>query len=522
VYIWAGPHHLLNTALPDWAQTLGTVFSVMLWAPSWGGMLNGLLTLKGAWGKVRTDPVLKFFAAGVTFYGMATFEGPMLSFKSINGLAHYTDWIIAHVHAGALGWNGFMAAGMFYWMVPRLYGRDLWSKKLADSHFWIGTFGILLYVISMWVSGITQGLMWRATDAQGALVYPNFVETLDAIRPMYWMRLIGGSMYLLGMVMMAYNLARTALAGKAVDGEATVVVERVQTTEVPWIDIVAGKPIILVTLVAVVTATMAVVNNEASIFLATVLIVVAILGTMALHLAVDRSRPRWHRLLEGRALLFSSFTILAVLTGGVAELVPTLLVTPTDRRVLAEAKPYRALELEGRDLYVREGCYTCHSQMIRPFAFETKRYGDPSTLAESVYDHPFQWGSKRTGPDLAREGGKYPNLWHYRHLLDARSVSPGSNMPPFPTLATGTVDLARTRTKMHAMQSIGVPYDDKEIAGAADDASTQGAAIAKNLREDGVADVNPRAEIVALIAYLQRLGKHPEPPHTVDVAALTP
>jgi cytochrome c oxidase cbb3-type subunit I/II len=522
VYIWAGPHHLLNTALPDWAQTLGTVFSVMLWAPSWGGMLNGLLTLKGAWGKVRTDPVLKFFAAGVTFYGMATFEGPMLSFKSINGLAHYTDWIIAHVHAGALGWNGFMAAGMFYWMVPRLYGRDLWSKKLADTHFWVGTFGILLYVISMWVSGITQGLMWRATDAQGALLYPNFVETLNAIKPMYWMRLIGGSMYLVGMVMMAYNLARTALAGKAIDGEATVVVERTQTTEVPWIEIVAGKPILVVTMVVVVAASMAVVNKEASIFLAAVLVVVAILGTMALHLAVDRSHPRWHRLLEGRALLFASFTILAVLTGGVAELVPTLLVTPTDPRVLAEAKPYRALEVEGRDLYVREGCYTCHSQMIRPFAFETKRYGDPSTLAESVYDHPFQWGSKRTGPDLAREGGKYPNLWHYRHLLDARSVSPGSNMPPFPTLASDTVDLGRTRTKMHALQSIGVPYDDKDIERAADDASAQGAAIAKNLREDGVADVNPRAEIVALIAYLQRLGKHPEATHAADVAALTP
>src|SRR5579871_3216958 len=219
VYIWAGPHHLLNTALPDWAQTLGMVFSVMLWAPSWGGMLNGLLTLKGAWSKVRTDPVLKFFAAGVTFYGMATFEGPLLAIRSVNALAHYTDWIIGHVHSGALGWNGLMAAGMFYWMVPRLFGTQLWSRRLADAHFWIGTFGILLYVASMWVSGITQGLMWRATDAQGALVYPNFVETLEAIKPMYWMRLVGGSMYLAGMVMMAYNLGRTALAGKAVDGE---------------------------------------------------------------------------------------------------------------------------------------------------------------------------------------------------------------------------------------------------------------------------------------------------------------
>jgi cytochrome c oxidase cbb3-type subunit I/II len=522
VYIWAGPHHLLNTALPDWAQTLGMVFSVMLWAPSWGGMLNGLLTLRGAWGKVRTDPVLKFFAAAVTFYGMATFEGPLLSIKSVNGLAHYTDWIIGHVHSGALGWNGFMAAGMFYWIVPRLYGRDLWSKKLADAHFWLGTFGILLYVVSMWVSGITQGLMWRATDAQGALEYPNFVETLNAIRPMYWMRLIGGSMYLVGMIMMAYNLARTALAGHAVDGEATVVVERVAPRDVPWEEVIFGKPVILVTVVSVLVTSMAVVNNEASLVFACFVVVVAILGTMALHLAVDRSRPRWHRLLEGRALLFASFTIIAVLAGGVAELVPSLLVTPSDPHVLAEAKPYRALELEGRDIYVREGCYLCHSQMIRPFTFETKRYGEASTMSDSIYDHPFQWGSKRTGPDLAREGGKYPDLWHYRHLIDARSVSPGSNMPPFPRLATDEVDLTRTATKMHALQSIGVPYEAREIESAARDAEAQGGEIAKSLEADGVPGVNSHAEVVALIAYLQRLGKHPDAAHGPDVATLTP
>ncbi|HZU85323.1 MAG TPA: cytochrome-c oxidase, cbb3-type subunit I [Polyangiaceae bacterium] len=511
VYIWAGPHHLLNTALPDWAQTLGMVFSVMLWAPSWGGMLNGLLTLRGAWSEVRSDPVLKFFAAGVTFYGMATFEGPLLSFKSINGLAHYTDWIIGHVHSGALGWNGFMAAGMFYWMVPRLYGHKLWSKKLADAHFWIGTFGILLYVVAMWVSGITQGLMWRATDAHGSLQYPSFVETVQAIRPMYWMRLIGGAMYLAGMVMMAYNLARTALAGAAVDGEASVVVERAERPEVRWLDVLLGRPVMLVTLVAALVATMAVVNNEASLVVAGMAVVAAVLGTIALHLSVDRSRPTWHRLLEGRALLFTAFTLVAVLVGGVAELVPTLLVTPRDDKIAAEAAPYRALELEGRDVYVREGCYTCHSQMIRPFTFEAKRYGDPSTMAESFYDHPFQWGSKRTGPDLAREGGKYPNLWHYRHLVDPRSVSDGSNMPSFPALAIDAVDLSRTAAKLRALRAIGVPYTAAQVEHARDDAEAQATAIADNLRQDGAGRVEPRSEIVALIAYLQRLGRHPEP-----------
>jgi cytochrome c oxidase cbb3-type subunit I/II len=518
VYIWAGPHHLLNTALPDWAQTLGMIFSVMLWAPSWGGMLNGLLTLRGAWGRVRTDPVLKFFAAAVTFYGMATFEGPLLSIKSVNGLAHYTDWIIGHVHSGALGWNGFMAAGMFYWMVPRLYGRELWSKRLADAHFWIGTFGILLYVSAMWVSGITQGLMWRATDAQGALAYPNFVETLNAIRPMYWMRLVGGTAYLLGMILMAYNLARTALAGVPVDGEATVVVERPTVEAAPIEEILFGKPVILVTIVAACAGTMAVVNNEASIMFALVAVAAAVLGAIALRLSFDHTRPTWHRLLEGRAFYFTCFSVVAVLAGGVAEIVPSLLVTPSDAAVAAESRPYRPLELEGRDLYVREGCYTCHSQMIRPFAFETKRYGDPSTMAESIYDHPFQWGSKRTGPDLAREGGKYPNLWHYRHLIDPRSVSPGSNMPPFPTLARDRVDVTRTEDKMRALRSVGVPYRAEDIARAAEDARAQGEAIAKNLRQDGVADVDPAAEIVALTAYLQRLGVHPGPDAPLNVA----
>ncbi len=514
VYIWAGPHHLLNTALPDWAQTLGMVFSVMLWAPSWGGMLNGLLTLKGAWGKVRTDPVLKFFAAGVTFYGMATFEGPLLSLKSVNGLAHYTDWIIAHVHSGALGWNGFMAAGMFYWMVPRLYGREIWSKKLADAHFWIGTFGILLYVAAMWVSGMTQGLMWRATDAQGALVYPNFVESVIAIRPMYWMRLVGGSMYLIGMILMAYNLGRTALAGKAVDGEATIVVERTRVAEAKWDEILFGKPVILIVVVAVAVATMAVVNNEASIIFAALAVSAAVLGTVAVRLAADRTGPHWHRLLEGRALYFTSFSIIAVLAGGIAELVPALLVTPNEATLLSvDTRPYRPLELEGRDVYVREGCYTCHSQMIRPFAFEAKRYGDPSTLSDSVYDHPFQWGSKRTGPDLAREGGKYPNLWHYRHMLDPRSVSPGSNMPPFPVLAKDEVELSRTGDKMRALRAVGVPYGADQIASAQADAQAQGREIAMNLGGDGAGGVNPQSEIVALIAFLQRLGARPQADH---------
>jgi cytochrome c oxidase cbb3-type subunit I/II len=506
VYIWAGPHHLLNSALPEWTQTLGMVFSVMLWAPSWGGMLNGLLTLRGAWDKLKTDPVIKFLAAGVTFYGMATFEGPLLSIRSVNGLAHYTDWIIGHVHSGALGWNGFMAAGMFYFLVPRLYGRKLYSAKLADLHFYLGTFGILIYVIAMWVSGVTQGLMWRQTTPDGLLAYPNFVETLIAIKPMYWMRLVGGSLYLVGFLLMAYNLARTALGAKAV--VVTVLVPAPEPREeAPWRDVVFGRPVLIVVGACVTLGASAFFGRAMS--LATILLgsVVAVLGTLAYRMTRDETKPNWHRLVEGRALIFTVLTAVAVLVGGVAELVPVVLV----QAPVAEGgqHPYRPLELEGRDIYLKEGCFNCHSQMIRPFSFETARYGEVSSLGDSQYDHPFLWGSKRTGPDLAREGGKYPNLWHYKHFVDPRDVSPGSNMPPYAHLAEYKIRFSRTAEKMHAMKTIGVPYTELEIAHAAADARAQGQEIARDLSTEGVR-VDVDSQMVALIAYVQTIGKKPE------------
>ena len=209
IYIWAGPHHLNYTAVPEWATTLGMTFSVMLWMPSWGGMINGLFTLRGAWHKLRDSPVLKMFVIGITFYGMATFEGPLLSIKSVNALSHYTDWTISHVHSGALGWNGFMTFGMIYWLVPRLWRTKLWSTRLANAHFWLGTLGILLYILAMYTAGITQGLMWRAFDEAGYLLYPDFMETVVQIIPMYWVRALGGTMYLVGTVMLGYNVWKT-------------------------------------------------------------------------------------------------------------------------------------------------------------------------------------------------------------------------------------------------------------------------------------------------------------------------
>ncbi|HEY6880112.1 MAG TPA: cytochrome-c oxidase, cbb3-type subunit II, partial [Polyangiales bacterium] len=505
MYIWAGPHHLLYTALPDWAQTLGMLFSVMLWAPSWGGMLNGLLTLRGAWDKLRSDPVLKFFAAGVTFYGMATFEGPLLSIKSVSGLAHYTDWIVGHVHAGALGWNGFMAAGMFYFLIPRLYRTKLYSRAAADLHFYIGTVGILLYVVSMWISGITQGLMWRATNEGGGLLYPNFIETLLAIKPMYWTRLVGGTLYLAGFAVMIWNLIKTASTGKLEDEEVTVN-ELVETKpESSWKEYAFGRPVILTVIVLAFFAAFPFVEPIGNLALMGLAFAVGVFGFVILIIS-GRGKPSWHALLEGRALWFSAFTVIAVLIGGIAEIVPTV-VTGNAARASSENVPYRALELAGRDVYLKEGCYNCHSQMIRPFSWETARYGELSQADESVFDHPFQWGSKRTGPDLARVGGKYNHQWHYRHMQDPREISPGSNMPTYAHLASTTIDRDDLPSKLRAMRSIGVPYSAEEVQSASRDATQQGEEIARELAQSGERDVRADSELVALISYLQRLGK---------------
>ncbi len=515
IYIWAGPHHLLYTALPDWAQTLGMVFSLMLWAPSWGGMLNGLLTLRGAWDKVRQDPVLKFLAAGVTFYGMSTFEGPLLSIKSVSGLAHYTDWIIGHVHSGALGWNGLMAAGLFYYLIPKLYGRELHSRAAANTHFYLGTVGILLYVVSMWVSGVTQGLMWRAVGANGGLTYTNFVETVVALKPMYYTRLIGGTMYLVGMIIMAWNLIVTARAGKPVETEVEVVIEDLKKEDGTLGEVLFGKPVLVVLAVSALVGGLAFVSHVASTIVIVIAMAVAVFGVMAIR-SGDKSKPAWHRMLEGRALVFTIFTVIAVLCGGVAEIVPTIIASNAAQHSTAQ-RPYTALELEGRDVYLQEGCYTCHSQMIRPFTFESARYGAPSSPDDSIWDHPFQWGSKRTGPDLAREGGKRPNLWHYQHLMDPREITPGSIMPSYAHLSEDRVNFAHTAGKVTAMRTLGVPYTDAQVASASEDAKHDAVVIAADLRTEGHITALPGSKLVALIAYLQRLGFQTSP--TVAAAA---
>jgi cytochrome c oxidase cbb3-type subunit I/II len=452
VYIWAGPHHLLYTALPDWAQSLGMAFSVMLIAPSWGGMLNGLLTLRGAWDKVRQDPMLKFMVVAVTAYGMATLEGPTLAIKSVNSLSHYTDWTIAHVHTGALGWNGFLTFSVLYWLFPRLYNTQLWSTKLANYHFWIALVGMMFYVVPMYVSGVTQGLMWKQFTPDGFLQYPNFLETVIQIIPMHRLRAIGGSLYLTGVWLMVINLYRTAKSGKFVP------------------DVEAQAP--------------ALAKND--------------------H-AKEEGPHRLHRWLEGKAGIFTILSVVAVLIGGMVEIIP-MFVIKQNVPTISSVKPYTPLEVLGRDIYIREGCLGCHSQMIRPFRSETERYGEYSKAGEFVYDHPFTWGSKRTGPDLHRVGGKYPDAWHYNHMRAPRDISPGSIMPNYPWLLSQKLDTACLPARLKALRSVGVPYTDETIAGAQKSVESQQKTIVANLATGSIANAPADREIIALIAYLQRLG----------------
>ncbi|MBK7122461.1 MAG: cytochrome-c oxidase, cbb3-type subunit I [Chitinophagaceae bacterium] len=452
LYIWAGPHHLLYTSLPNWAQSLGVVFSVMLIFPSWGGMINGLLTLRGAWDRVRDDVILKFMVVAVTAYGMATFEGPMLSLKSVSAVSHYTDWIVAHVHVGALGWNGMLTFGVLYWLIPRIFKTSLYSKKLAANHFWLATLGILFYAIPMYWAGIQQSLMWKEFTDAGLLKY-TFLETVTYMKPFYSMRAIGGTLYLTGVCIMFYNIYKTVKQGKLVA------------------------------------------NEEAE----------------AAPLAKEYEKhtgEHWHRVIERKPIQFMIISLVVILIGGIIELVPTFMIK-SNVPTISSVKPYTPLELQGRDIYVREGCYVCHSQMIRPFRSETERYGEYSKAGEFVYDKPFVWGSKRIGPDLAREGTgnlKKSDGWHFRHFREPSSMSEGSIMPAYPFLLTQNIDTTSTASKINAMRSLGVPYEKGYEKQANQDLLAQANGIRINLKIEGI-EVPANREVIALIAYMQRLGK---------------
>ncbi len=450
LYIWAGPHHLLYSSLPDWAQSLGVVFSIMLIAPSWGGMVNGLLTLRGAWDKVRDEPILKMFAVGVTAYGMATFEGPLLSLKNVNAIAHFTDWIVAHVHVGALGWNGLLTFAILYWIIPRIYNTTIYSKKLMNTHFWLATLGIVFYAIPMYWSGFTQGLMWKEFTPEGTLQYPEFLKITLQILPLHVLRSVGGTLYLAGFLVLIYNIVKTIKQGSLVANEPA---------EAPALE-------------------------KSTLF---------------------KKGEFWHAVLEKKPITFTVLAVIMIVIGGAVEMIPTFLIK-SNIPTIASVKPYTPLELQGRDIYIREGCNVCHSQWVRPFRSETERYmGEYSKAGEYVYDHPFLWGSKRTGPDLMRIGGKYPDSWHYHHMMDPRTMSPGSIMPKYQWLADQDIDVSTTIKKLKAMKTLGVPYTQYEIDNANNSLAEQAKIISDNLKKEGIA-LDSQKEMIAIIAYLQRMG----------------
>jgi cytochrome c oxidase cbb3-type subunit I/II len=362
---------------------------------------------------------------------MSTFEGPMLSLKSVNAISHFTDWTIAHVHIGAMGWNGFLIFGMIYWLWPRIFNTKLKSEGLANAHFWIGTLGMILYAVPLYWAAITQVLMWNEFTADGILAYPNFMDTVTQILPMYYARALGGLLYLIGFLMFIYNVTATAKSGKLVAEEE------------------ASAPA---------------------------------LEPMSKGRVAGETPHRW---VERRWVPFTIWSFIAIAIGTFIEIVPGLMVE-SNVPTISSVKPYTPLELEGRDIYIREGCYTCHSQQVRPFRSETERYGEYSKAGEFVYDHPYQWGSRRMGPDLARAGVPggpmyKDSYWHYKHMLKPQDVNENSVMPAYPWLISDQIDYDIMPAKIRAMQTLGVPYPEGYDEQAVAEMKKQGQKIANEL-----------------------------------------
>ncbi|MEC9374586.1 MAG: cytochrome-c oxidase, cbb3-type subunit II, partial [Planctomycetota bacterium] len=401
----------------------------------------------------------------------------------------YTDWTIAHVHSGALGWNGFMTFGMIYWLMPRLFQTPLWSRKLATTHFWVGTSGILLYVLSIYTAGVTQGLMWRAFDDAGVLKYPDFVETTMALMPMYWIRVLGGLMYIAGVLMMGVNMYRTwRNRPEKYDEPVHHAAPLSRNYKDP-----EPAPTTLHSNIGLA--------RKGEVFLEGV----------------------WHRRWERLPIRFTVWVTIAVGVASLFEIIPTFLIR-SNVPSIATVEPYTPLELAGRDIYVAEGCYNCHSQMIRPMRAETERYGEYSKPGEFIYDRPFQWGSRRIGPDLARVGAKYSHDWHVRHMENPRQIVQGSIMPSYEHLLEKDINFEDIQQRVNVMAMLGVPYGDA-VKNAPEMARAQAEQIAAELVEQGGYDGMAEKQIIALVAYLQRLGtdisKAP-PPAEGDAAPAAP
>ena len=408
---------------------------------------------------------------------MATFEGSFLSIRSVNALSHNTDWTVGHVHNGALGWVAGIAFGMIYWMLPRLWKTELYSRSLANLHFWLATIGIILYVVSMWIAGIMQGSMWFAFDPEsGLLVYNQWAEFVDAILPYHYLRAIGGALFIAGFCLMLFNVLKTILGKQVVEDETTKVPSRFYD-KLDIDDSVKGG-----------------------------------------------SGMKIHDLLERWPFALTILSALALSAGGLMEIVPSLVQSAATEQN-ENIEPYTPLELAGRDLYIREGCNACHTQMVRTLRADTARFaatakhGTYTRSEEHVYDRPFLWGSKRTGPDLAREGEIRPGAgWHWNHMWEPEITSERSIMPSYKHLYRYDLDTSDLSARMKTLQYLLHPYSNDEIVNAEKHAKEQAAAIAALIEanpttEPPMPENLADKEIIALIAYLNRLGlpKSPEP-----------
>ncbi|MCB0575106.1 MAG: cytochrome-c oxidase, cbb3-type subunit II, partial [Saprospiraceae bacterium] len=350
------------------------------------------------------------------------------------------------------GWNGFLTFGALYWMWPRIYRTELYSRQLANVHFWLGTLGIVFYAVPMYWAGWTQAMMWKEFTPEGTLAWGNFLDTVLQIKPMYAIRALGGTLFFVGVLLGVYNLFKTAQQGSFLADE---------TAEAPARERLPAK---------------------------------------------TPANEYWHRWIERRPMQMLLWSTILIAIGGIVQIIPMVFIESQVPKI-STVQPYTPLELTGRDIYIREGCVGCHSQMIRPFRDETVRYGEYSKSGEYIYDRPFLWGSKRTGPDLWREGGRNPDLWHYNHMMDPTTTSPRSIMPPYPHLAEQELDLSSLPDKITALRKLGTPYTRDFEKYAVANAREQAKTIALHLADQGVKDEGlENKEIVAIIAYLQRLG----------------
>ncbi|WP_164103929.1 cytochrome-c oxidase, cbb3-type subunit II [Candidatus Laterigemmans baculatus] len=515
LYILAGPHYLHFTAIPEWLSTFGMIFGLMLWMPAWGALLNGLWTLRGSRPALRSNaaaenavptasggdprevpvggspgatrgPVVGFFAVALICYGVYTFEAALRSIKSVGAMVQYSDWTIAHVHVATLGWSGMLTFGMLYWMLPRLYQTELWSRRLATVHFWLSVGGLLLYVLPIYAAGVVEGVMWNRLNEIGRLAHPEFVEVVQAVVSMWWLRVAGGTLYILGLLAFGLNSVMTW-------------VRRPRPYEVP---------VVTVRRMVRPAAPEAPVATPAELAHAPML-------DLGRRIALG-SNLLWHRRWERQPLRFVLLVSGAVVLASLLQIAPLWLfggnVPP-----LASVQPYTPLELAGREIYIAEGCFHCHSQMVRPLVAETQRYGDFSRPGEFVYDRPAQWGSRRIGPDLARVGGRQSDHWHWIHLEDPRqeTVRPESVMPSFAHLLDRPLDFDKIAERVAIAHDWGVPYD-RELSEAPQMARDQAERIAADIVSQGgpfqrVLPSGQRllvmdTQAVALIAYLQRLG----------------